>query len=61
LAKYLITGGAGFIGSTVANLLLQNDQEVTVIDDLSMGKRDNLADSSHLRFLKHTITDHEIC
>lgn len=59
MAKYLITGGAGFIGSTVANLLLQNDQEVTVIDDLSMGKRDNLANSSHLQFLTHTITDHE--
>ncbi len=35
--RYLVTGGAGFIGSTVAALLLENENEVTVLDDLSSG------------------------
>lgn len=59
MAKYLITGGAGFIGSTVANLLLQQKQEVTVVDDLSMGRRENLTDSPYLHFFKQTITDYQ--
>jgi UDP-glucose 4-epimerase len=42
LAKVLITGGAGFIGSHVADLFLARGFEVTVVDDLSTGKRDNI-------------------
>lgn len=37
--RALVTGGAGFIGSHVADLLLANDYAVTVIDNLSSGKR----------------------
>jgi len=40
--KCLVTGGAGFIGSHLVNKLLQEKHEVLVIDDLSMGKRENL-------------------
>lgn len=39
---YLITGGAGFIGSHLAELLIQRDARVIVIDDLSTGCADNL-------------------
>ena len=39
----LITGGAGFIGSHLADALLQRGDRVTVIDDLSTGSLDNLA------------------
>src|SRR5512146_2211426 len=41
--KILITGGAGFIGSTIADLFLSKGWEVAVLDDLSSGKRENVA------------------
>ena len=40
--RILITGGAGFIGSTVADLFLQAGWDVAVLDDLSSGKRENV-------------------
>jgi UDP-glucose 4-epimerase len=44
--KALITGGAGFIGSHLAELLIDDDMEVYVLDDLSTGSLDNI---EHLR------------
>jgi len=44
--KYLITGGAGFIGSHLADRLINDGHEVTVIDNLSTGKLSNI---NHLR------------
>ena len=40
--RVLLTGGAGFIGSHVAELLLQRGDEVAVVDDLSTGRRENV-------------------
>ncbi len=40
--KYLITGGAGFIGSHLVDKLIEESHEVTVIDNLSTGKKENL-------------------
>ena len=40
--KTIVTGGAGFIGSNLVDALLARGDEVTVLDDLSTGKHDNL-------------------
>ena len=40
--RVLITGGAGFIGSHLTDLLLSQDHQVTVVDDLSTGRHDNI-------------------
>ena len=42
MPKVLVTGGAGFIGSHVADLFLARGFDVTIVDDLSSGKRENL-------------------
>ncbi|MDR0297675.1 MAG: NAD-dependent epimerase/dehydratase family protein [Streptococcaceae bacterium] len=55
----LITGGAGFIGSTLANALL-SDNQVVVLDDLSMGTWDNLIDSPNLTKIEGSVTNHSL-
>lgn len=42
MPKVLITGGAGFIGSHIADLLLAEGWQVAIVDDLSSGKRENV-------------------
>jgi len=41
--RYLVTGGAGFIGSNIVDELVRRGHRVTVLDDLSSGKESNLA------------------
>jgi UDP-glucose 4-epimerase len=43
MARYLVTGGAGFIGSNICEELVALGDDVRVLDDLSTGKRENLA------------------
>lgn len=40
--KYIVTGGAGFIGSHIADALIGEGHEVVVIDDLATGKKENI-------------------
>src|ERR1700721_813366 len=47
MARYLITGIAGFIGSTLAHALVEQGHEVRGIDNLSTGNLENLADIRH--------------
>ena len=46
MAKYLITGGAGFIGSHLVDALVASGNQVVVLDDLSTGRHDNLRQHS---------------
>jgi len=56
--KVLITGGAGFIGSHIADLLIENNFEVVAIDNLIHGKKDNI--NSRARFYEVDIRDKSI-
>lgn len=57
--KYLVTGGAGFIGSTLTNYLTKEHQ-VVVVDDLSMGKKENLDKTDNLTFIEGSVTNPEL-
>jgi nucleoside-diphosphate-sugar epimerase len=58
--RYLVTGGAGFIGSNTVDELVRRGHSVVVLDDLSSGKEDNLAEvRNKITFIKGTITDME--
>jgi len=48
-SKFLVAGGAGFIGSHIVDKLLETDAEVTVLDNLFTGQRDNIAQHRHNR------------
>src|SRR5512133_3538341 len=43
MAKYLVTGGAGFIGSHIVERLVKDGQPVRVLDNFATGKRANIA------------------
>ncbi len=58
--RVLISGGAGFIGSHLVEVLLENGFEVVVLDDLSTGSYENLSrwkSNSRLTFLNHDIIE----
>ena len=58
---YLVTGGAGFIGSHIVDYLVAEGQEVRVVDNLSTGKIENLSDViDQIRFIEGDINDKEL-
>jgi len=58
MTKSLVTGGAGFIGSHVAQHCLTLGQRVVILDDLSGGFRDQVPADAH--FVQGSIEDHEL-
>ena len=57
--KALVTGGAGFIGSHIADRLLADGHEVIVLDNFSTGHRENLAGNAKLTIVDGDIRDFE--
>ena len=56
--SWVVTGGAGFIGSNLIKHLLKNNQKVICIDNLSTGKKDNIIEflrNKNFKFVKHDI------
>jgi UDP-glucose 4-epimerase len=61
--RYLITGGAGFIGSHLADALVARGDDVLVLDDLSTGSIENVADalaSGQAEFVEGSVCDEEL-
>ena len=61
--RALVTGGAGFIGSHLVERLIEDGQRVTVLDDLSTGRRANLAavvDRPELELVEGSVLDAEL-
>ena len=57
MAHYLVTGGAGFIGSHLAEELVRRGERVRVVDSLITGKRHNLAHLPQVEFLHGDLAD----
>jgi len=56
----LVTGGAGFIGSALVRNLLKEEYEVTVLDNLSTGLRDNLPKTTQLKLVTGDVRNFEL-
>ena len=57
--RVLVTGGAGFIGSHIAELFLDRGYRVAVLDDLSGGSEENLNNLGPVEFVRGSILDGE--
>ena len=58
MPRFLVTGGAGFVGSNIAEALVARGEDVVVFDDLSTGKRENIEPFvSKIRFIEGDICD----
>ena len=59
--KILVTGGAGFIGSHITEYLVQRGDDVTVLDNLNTGKKENLAKiNDKINFVNGDIRDYKL-
>jgi nucleoside-diphosphate-sugar epimerase len=60
MAKYLVTGGAGFIGSNLVRYILAKGHDVVVVDNFATGKRQNIADFvDNIEFIEGDIRDRD--
>jgi UDP-glucose 4-epimerase len=54
---YLVTGGAGFIGSHITERLLADGHQVRILDNFSTGKHENIPDSDHIEVIEGDVGD----
>jgi len=60
MKRVLVTGGAGFIGSSLVRILLKNNYEVVVLDNFNIGSIDYLPKSDRLTVVPGDVRDYEI-
>jgi nucleoside-diphosphate-sugar epimerase len=60
MSLYLVTGGAGFIGSHLAEELVRRGETVRVADNLATGKRQNRAHIKHVEFIEGDLADLDV-
>src|SRR5437773_320767 len=60
MSSYLVTGGAGFIGSHLTEELVRRAHRVRVVDNLATGKRRNLADIPGVEFIEGDLAEARI-
>jgi nucleoside-diphosphate-sugar epimerase len=60
MAQYLVTGGAGFIGSHLASELIARGERVRVVDNLVTGKRQNLSHLPEVEFIQGDLADLDV-
>src|SRR6478672_301102 len=60
MATYLVTGGAGFIGSHLVEELVRRGERVRVVDNLSTGKRQNIAHLTSVEFVQGDLADLDV-
>ena len=59
--KYVVTGGAGFIGSHITKALVKDGHNITVIDNLHTGKEENLESvRNKIVFVKGSVLDNNL-
>src|SRR5689334_3398699 len=64
MAHYLVTGGAGFIGSNLCHALTERGERVRILDDFATGRQENIAglvETHKVELLTGSITDPEVC
>ena len=61
MAKYLVTGAAGFIGRSIAAALLARGETVRGVDNLITGRRENLIGLEQMEFIEGDLADPAVC
>lgn len=61
MAKYLVTGSAGFIGRSIAAALLEQGDDVRGVDNFATGKRENLIGIEGMEFVEGDLANLDVC
>lgn len=61
MAKYLVTGSAGFIGRSIAAALLERGDDVRGVDNFATGKRENLIGLEGMEFVEGDLANLDVC
>lgn len=60
MTKYLVTGGAGFIGANIVRQLIDNGEKVKVLDNFNTGKRENINElMNEIEFMEGDVTNNQ--